>query len=331
MVLDHEPAYCFYRSTHPLPMSARNLQTLDSSARRALKKLTDPSRLQEYLAAYLDPEDWLLSAAPARSTLSKKELSHIGHLARSLRREIEQLVYVRCRQLGALADCQIAEGKKSAEMQQKRVRISELMHGAGYQESVHDCFGDDAFADSLLLDDGDVRRNRFTLPAPGCSEPPGLRTMLLPGLLRDLGGERIRDGGGRSFFEIGIVFQPEIRNQPPAETTFICGVSAHAAVAGHVGGRGSLHPPDECDAETCLDHLFEGPGLPHSDTADIKIIHPVQEGVEKFCEPDYALLVFAGGAFLGSLGWINSEVLRNFGIRYDVSYFELNFDALCEL
>lgn len=53
--------------------------------------------------------------------------------------------------------------------------------------------------------------------------------------------------------------------------------------------------------------------------------------MEKIFNPDYALLVFVGAAFLGSIGKIDLEVLRSFGIKNEVYYFELNFDAICEL
>ena len=61
-------------------------------------------------------------------------------------------------------------------------------------------------------------------------------------------------------------------------------------------------------------------------------LQPASGGtVEPFAVNDYALNLTSDNQTIGTIGKINQEVLRNFGIKRDAYYFDLDFAALCDL
>ena len=58
---------------------------------------------------------------------------------------------------------------------------------------------------------------------------------------------------------------------------------------------------------------------------------PESGGCEPFTDTDYALDICYGDKVVGTLGKIKSETLKNFSIKHDVYYFDLDYDAICEI
>lgn len=213
----------------------------------------------------------------------------------------------------------------------KRADATRMLLSIGYSEAINYSFSAEKHADLLRLDGDDVRRDFVRLLNPISEDQAVMRTMLLPGLLENVKRNISFQKTAVKLFEIGKVFQPLEEDGQPLETTHIA-----AVLSGNRHGETSpLHfkaeNVDILDAKGGVEYLLEEMRLTDSSDVEIKFIHPVEEGVENFCDSDYALLVFAGGAFLGSIGKVLPDVLRSFGIKHDVYYFELNFDAICEL
>jgi len=213
----------------------------------------------------------------------------------------------------------------------KRADATRMLMAIGFSEAINYSFANEKYADMLHLEQEDVRREVVRLLNPLSEEQAVMRTMLLPSLLENVKRNISFQKTAIKLFEVGKVFQPLEDDAQPLETSHIAGV-----LCGNRYGEASplyfaAEPVDIYDAKGAVEYLLEEMRLTGNDKLPIKFIHPVEEGVEKFCISDYSLLVFAGETMLGNIGKIQPDVLRSFGIKHEVYYFELDFDAICEL
>lgn len=212
-----------------------------------------------------------------------------------------------------------------------RADANSIMLSIGFNEAINYSFTDANNVDLLNLAAEDVRRDFVRLLNPLSEDQAVMRTMLLPGLLENVKRNISFQKTAVRLFEIGKIFIPQGQDTQPQEVTHIAGVLSGS----RHGDASALHfpaqPVDIFDAKGAVECLLEEMRLYGFAKNDIKFVQPVEEGLENFCDSDYALLIFAAGTFLGSLGKIEPDVLRGFGIKHDVYYFELNFDAICEL
>ncbi|WP_136806831.1 phenylalanine--tRNA ligase subunit beta [Desulfosediminicola flagellatus] len=213
----------------------------------------------------------------------------------------------------------------------KRADATQMMLSIGFSEAINYSFTAEKHAEMMKLAADDVRRQFVKLLNPLTEDQAVMRTMLLPGLLENVKRNISFQKTAVKLFEIGKVFQPLEKNAQPKETSNIAGV-----MTGNKYGESSqLHfkadNVDIFDAKGAVEYILEELRITDNSQINVEFVHPAQEGVENFCDSDYALLVFAGGTLLGTIGKILPDVLRSFGIKHDVYYFELNFDAICEL
>lgn len=213
----------------------------------------------------------------------------------------------------------------------KRSAATNSMLSIGFNEAINYSFTTEKHTDFLKLAEDDFRRQFVHLLNPLTEDQAVMRTMLLPGLLENVKRNISFQKTAVKLFEIGKVFHPMQKDGQPQETTHIGGVLC----GNRMGESSPLHYKPEhidiFDVKGAVEYLLEEMRLNEDSNISIEFIHPVEEGVENFCDSDYALLVFAGDIMLGSIGKIVPEVLRSFGIKHEVYYFELNFDGLCGL
>ena len=69
--------------------------------------------------------------------------------------------------------------------------------------------------------------------------------------------------------------------------------------------------------------------LTGNDSID-KITLIAAEQPEPFAVNDSAISVIKEEVIIGTLGKVRNDVLRDFGIKRDVYYFDLDFTALCD-
>ncbi|SHO53152.1 phenylalanine--tRNA ligase subunit beta [Desulfopila aestuarii] len=213
----------------------------------------------------------------------------------------------------------------------KRADATRMLLAIGFSEAINYSFASAKHVDMLRLDADDTRRQFVHLLNPLSEDQAVMRTMLLPGLLENVKRNISFQKTAVKLFEVGKVFRPLEENSQPLETSHLAGV-----LCGSRHGEASplyfkAEGVDILDAKGAVEYLLEEMRLTENSTAPIKFVHPVEEGVEKFCDSDYSLLVFAGDTLLGMIGKVLPDVLRSFGIKHDVYYFELNFDNICEL
>jgi len=213
---------------------------------------------------------------------------------------------------------------------EKRLRAAGIMASLGYHEAINYSFTSSKFADMLTLASGDARRRVVRLRNPLSEELDCLRAMLLPGLLENIRHNVSYQTSSLKLFEIGKVFIPKSPDAQPDEKIVLAGVLSGNRAA----GAPPLYFPEQAvdifDAKGAVEFLLEEMDI-DGEAADIRAIHPVDDGIEPFVEPETALLFFAGGIVLGKAGMVKASVLRAFGVKQDVAFFALDFDALCAL
>ena len=213
----------------------------------------------------------------------------------------------------------------------KRAESAHLMLSIGFSEAINYSFNSEKNIDLLGLSPEDVRRNFVKLLNPLSEEQAILRTSLLPGLLENVKRNISFQKPAIKLFEIGKVFEFYQKDSQPFENMRIAGVLS----GNRYGENSPLHfhasDIDIYDAKGAVELLFDELRVSSCSKSDLQFIHPAEDGIEPFVEPEYSLLIFATGKLIGSLGKITNEVLRSFGIKQDVYYFDINFDELCGL
>lgn len=205
------------------------------------------------------------------------------------------------------------------------------MLSLGFTQTTTYGFAEARHLDNLQLSRDDIRRKFVEQTHPLTEKQGVMRTLLLPGLLKSVKTDIEGPKTVVRLFEIGTVYHPIIKGKQTQEIVHICGVLSGSRLGENTDIPDVRDIAEFSDAKKTVERLLEELHVAEKIKGKIEFVHPTQEGVENFCNPDYALLVFAGGIFLGSIGKIDLGILRSFSIKNEVCYFDLNFDAICEL
>jgi len=159
-----------------------------------------------------------------------------------------------------------------------------------------------------------------------------MRTLLLPGLLENVKRNLSFQQTDVKLFEIGKVFTPTDDNEQPIEKTRLAGV-----LSGNTYGNSSelyFKPQqvDIFDAKGAVEFLLEQLRLMGvSASAQPRFSIPSPEQTETFSDKKQSLILSIEDRILGTLGKVTKEVLKRFGIKNEVFYFDLDFEALSKL
>ncbi|MDO8946170.1 MAG: phenylalanine--tRNA ligase subunit beta [Desulfocapsaceae bacterium] len=213
-----------------------------------------------------------------------------------------------------------------------RAEIGTVLTGIGYFEAINYSFSAEKHLQWLGLAEDDPRCRFVRLINPLNEEQSVMRTMLLPGLLENVQRNINFQKGAIKLFEIGKVFTPTGDNEQPLEKTRCAGV-----LSGNRFGESSHYHFTEQDVdildakgavECLLQELrFLGVGV----LAPLSFVLPDQGRMESFTDPLQFLVIKAGEQEVGYLARIMPGVLRKFGIKQDVFFFDLDLEALCQL
>ncbi len=213
-----------------------------------------------------------------------------------------------------------------------RAEIGTLLTGIGYFEAINYSFSTEKHLQWLGLAENDPRCRFVRLVNPLSEEQSVMRTMLLPGLLENVERNINFQKNAIKLFETGKVFTPMGVNEQPLEKTRLAGV-----VSGNRSGESSPYHfkqqlVDFLDAKGAVEYLLQELRLLGLGTrAPLSFSLPDQDRMEPFTDPLQSLTISAGEQELGSVSRILPAVLRKFGIKQDVFFFDLDLDALCQL
>ncbi len=217
------------------------------------------------------------------------------------------------------------EQQKGLELKKQ---LAAMLVCHGFFEAINYSFVDENFFDRLQLANDDPLRNAVVLLNPLSEDQKIMRTMMLPSLLQNISRNTSRQSNDIRLFEIGKVFHPVADEPLPRENVRMAGVLS-----------GRRHPDssflhfgsDEVDVSDCkgiLEVILQEVRLAKAVT--IECNHE-SNAVPPYIQPDSYLTYRAGDRLLGHMGKINSKVLKTFGIKQEVFFFDLDLDLLSEL
>ena len=213
-----------------------------------------------------------------------------------------------------------------------RAKTGTLLTGIGYFEVINYSFTSEKHLHWLGLAEGDPRCRLVRLVNPLSEDQSVMRTMLLPGLLENVERNINFQKTAIKLFETGKVFTPKGDNVQPLEKMRLAGV-----LSGNRFGESSPYhckqqAVDILDAKGTVEYLLQGLQLlGEGASSPLHITFPAQDQIEPFADPLQVLAVSAGDQELGIIVRILPAILRKFGIKQDVFFFDLDLDALCQL
>ena len=213
-----------------------------------------------------------------------------------------------------------------------RAKIGTLLTGIGYFEAINYSFTSEKHLQWLGLAESDPRCRFVRLVNPLSEDQSVMRTMLLPGLLENVERNINFQKTAIKLFETGKVFTPKGDNEQPLERMRLAGV-----LSGNRFGESSPYhckqqAVDILDGKGALEYLLQGLRLLKEGTASpLRFSLPAPDQIEPFVDPAQVLIVSAADQEMGIIARILPAILRKFGIKQDVFFFDLDLDALCQL
>ncbi|MGL1933117.1 MAG: phenylalanine--tRNA ligase subunit beta [Desulfotalea sp.] len=214
----------------------------------------------------------------------------------------------------------------------KKYPLSKNITGHGFYEAINYSFVSPNHSDMLLLSEQDYRRTSVKLLNPLSEEQSVMRTSLLPSLLENVKRNISFQKTAVKLFEIGKIFLSQGNDVQPKEDQYLAGVLS----GNRFGDSSPIYYKGEnvdiFDAKGIVEFILEEMGLTNLEkNQKIEFTVPPEGARELFSTEHYSLAIHSGTTLLGTIGKFNDDVLKNFGIKNDVYYFDLNFDALCAI
>ncbi len=209
----------------------------------------------------------------------------------------------------------------------KRNRINEFMTSIGFSEAINYSFYSSEYTALMGIADDDKRSKHVKILNPLSEDQDVMRTILLPGLFENVRRNVNFQQASCKLFEIGKVFFPLSGESLPDEPTRIAGVLSGQRESSQIPFHSKDDQVDIYDAKGAVEALLEEMRLANG----LELLPVSNRFVEPFSENDYALNLVNNDVSIGTVGKIKQQVLRNFGIKRDVYYFDLDFAALCDL
>ena len=216
---------------------------------------------------------------------------------------------------------------------QLRAKASNLLADIGFTEAINYSFVTEKHLSMMRLAEGDKRREQVRLLNPLSEEQSVMRTMLLPSLLENLKRNINFQKTDVKLFEMGKVFTPQGENEQPIEkerlTCILSGTRAGEASSLYV----SDDKVDIFDAKGVSELLLETLRLYGCDPAGklITFRSPKVDESEVFSDPSQCLIMDSDKGILGQLARLQPETAKEFGIKQDVFFIDLDFEMLSSL
>lgn len=200
--------------------------------------------------------------------------------------------------------------------QRFREEVREILAANLHEVINYSFINPDAF-DRLRLPPEHECRKVVCIANPLSEEQSVMRTLLLPGLLGNVGINLARKNENPAFFEIGSIFLPQSEGLPREK------IKVGAIVSGSTPVNWLKHnlPMDFYYLKGILENLFLRLGIPCSFAA----------GQEPCCHPGRTARVLCAGEEIGIIGEVEPRVLEAFDIRGRACAFELDLEKMFAL
>ncbi|MCL7487474.1 MAG: phenylalanine--tRNA ligase subunit beta [Desulfobulbaceae bacterium] len=207
-----------------------------------------------------------------------------------------------------------------------RNQIAGIMTSRGFTEAINYSFTSENHLDLLNIPADDERRNLTRLLNPLTEEQSVMRTMLLPGLLENVRHNINRQKPDVSLFEIGKVFLQHGEGVLPEEPTKFCSVMTGQRYPESTPLYFSGLQADIFDLKGIAQTFIDTLGLT-GDTGALTFQVP-ESDPQSYCHPEFSLHILNAGSQVGMLGKVAGSVLKEFGIKQDVYFLEMDLTIL---
>ncbi len=213
-----------------------------------------------------------------------------------------------------------AETRAPSVIIDHRKQLKNMMMGFGFDEAINYSFMDKADCDRLLFDSDDIRRNLVEILNPLTEDQTVMRSSMLPGLLKSAARNISQQTKTNRLFEIGKVFISKGKTQLPDEIEMLTGIWTGYRFDSSWNLADT--PCDFYDIKGVVEELF----------AALKIknitftIMPVD--LCPFVKNGFAAQIVHGNDYLGLVGEVHPQVLKNYDLKQTVFYFELDLNRL---
>jgi len=213
-----------------------------------------------------------------------------------------------------------------------RARLSNLLADTGFTEAINYSFVTEKHLDMMMLTDNDSRRNQVQLLNPLSEEQSVMRSMLLPGLLENLKRNNNFQKSAVKLFEVGKVFTPQGENEQPVEKDRLTCI-----LSGRRAGEASYLYNDSAaidifDAKGTVELLLERLRLQGCSKEDVVTIRlPEGNESEKYSDFYQCLVLDSTKGIIGQVAKLDGSVAKQFGLKQDTYFIDLDFDLLCDL
>ncbi len=210
-----------------------------------------------------------------------------------------------------------------------RQDISTLLSCKGFTEAINYSFVSEKHADLLSLPENDTRRKVTRLLNPLTEDQSVMRTMILPGLLENIRHNINHQTPDISLFEIGKIFIQHESNVQPEERIQLCAVMSGRRNPGALPLYFSDNNADVFDLKGLVQAMFAKLNI-QGNSGDITF-NPAIDSAQPYCQESFSLQVMDGDILLGMLGKITDTTAKNFNIKQDVYFLEMDLSAVNEL
>jgi phenylalanyl-tRNA synthetase beta chain len=181
----------------------------------------------------------------------------------------------------------------------------------------------------MSLAENDSRRQCVKLLNPLTEDQAVMRTMLLPGILDNIRRNINFQQSDIRLFEIGKVFEFTGEQQQPDERYQLCAVMSGARYPGANTLYFSDNKSDIFDIKGAAENLFKTLRV-QGKSGRIKFATG-QDTVQPYGDPSSSILILDGEQQLGLISRLSRNAARQFSIKQDVYFMELDLQSLLEL
>ncbi len=215
-------------------------------------------------------------------------------------------------------------------LRQLRQETCSVFTAMGFFEAINYSFVTRKHSDMLGLSADDSRRECVALLNPLTEDQSVMRTMLLPGMLENIRRNINFQQSDVALFEIGKVFASKGQGVQPDERYALCAVMTGARYPQgntlYFAGEKADIFDMKGDAENLLQTLRVT-----GNSGQISFEIPTGEQIPPYAATDCTLLIMDGNTQLGVIGKLASLSAKNFFIKQDVYFFELDLERLLDL
>jgi phenylalanyl-tRNA synthetase beta chain len=213
-----------------------------------------------------------------------------------------------------------AKGRPLQPVLTLRQEIRQIMTGFSFTEAINYNFISEASCDRLNLESSDKRRTLEYILNPISEQMSVLRSSLIPGLLDTMKKNNAQQTDTLKLFEIGKVFFATQKGQLPEEIEMVAGlITGNRSDQSWYSKKSNV---DFFDLKGVVEGLLDALRI------DQLSFEKVTDDAAPYFQKGYAAIVSSGGKVIGTMGKIDSQVLKNYGLKQDAFLFDFELNTI---